>query len=167
MAGRKTSYKKSYVAQAREACAMGGFSNAKLGRLFGVTKNTIWKWRKKYRDFDAACKLGFEDFAIDEARSSLTKLVKGYSFTEVTKEAVTNKQTGQTLMFETKRVRKHVQPSINAVKIVLDRFDAEQATQQAGGELSDLIAEIDGVTRSLTPTERGLLPEDGDAACPA
>jgi len=29
MAGRKTSYKKSYVAQAREACAMGGFSNAK------------------------------------------------------------------------------------------------------------------------------------------
>lgn len=167
MAGRKTSYKKSYVTQAREACAMGGFSNAKLGRLFGVTKNTIWKWRKKYPDFDSACKQGFEDFAIDEARGSLMKLVKGFSFTEVTKEAVTNKLTGQTLMFETKRVRKHVQPSINAVKIVLDRFDAEQATQQTGGELSDLIAEIDGVTRSLTPTERGLLPEDGDAACPA
>ncbi|KAF1077654.1 hypothetical protein [Halodesulfovibrio sp. MK-HDV] len=167
MAGRKTSYKKSYVAQAREACAMGGFSNAKLGRLFGVTKNTIWKWRKKYPDFDAACKQGFEDFAIDEARGSLMKLVKGFSFTEVTKEAVTNKLTGQTLMLETKRVRKHVQPSVNAVKIVMDRVDAEQATQQTSGELSDLIAEIDGVTRSLTPTERGLLPEDGDAACPA
>ena len=162
MAGRKSPYKKSYVAQAREACAMGGFSNAKLGKLFGVTKNTIWKWRQKHPDFDAACKEGFESFAMDEARGALGKLVKGYSYSETTKEARLNPKTGEVSMQETKRVRKHVQPSINAVKIVLDRFDREQEQQQSGGELSDLIAELDGNTRTFSASD--LLPEPEEVA---
>lgn len=161
MAGRKTLFKKSYVAQAREACAMGGFSNAKLGRLFGVSKSTVWNWRQTYTEFDAACREGFESFAVNEAQGSLTKLVKGYSFTEVTKEAVKlSKDPLQTEMRETKRVRKHVQPNINAVKVILDRYDREKEQQQSGGELSDLIAEIDGTTRTLASEQCELLPDD-------
>ena len=166
MAGRKSPYKKSYVAQAREACAMGGFSNAKLGKLFGVTKNTIWKWRQKHPDFDAACREGFESFAAEEARSSLIKLTKGFTYTEVTKEAVRDKQTGQVAMEETKRVRKMVVPNMNAVRMVFERCDREQEQQQSGGELSDLIAELDGNTRSFSspPERNGLFPECDGAA---
>lgn len=165
MAGRKTAYRKSYVKQAREACAMGNFSLVQLGRLFGVSKTTVWEWQQKYPEFDEACKGGYQDYAVAEARSSLTKLVKGFSFTEVTKEGVTNKQTGQTLMVETKRVRKQVHPNINAVKLILERHDAAKQQQQSGGDLSDLIAELDGTTRTLSPVECGLFPEsDGVGA---
>lgn len=165
MAGRKTRYKKSYADIAREACAMGGFSYAKLGRLFKVSKTTVWDWRQKYPEFDEACRGGYADYAVEEARNSLTKLVKGFSYTEVTQEAVTNKQTKQTVMMETKRVRKQVQPNINAVKLILERYDIEKQQQETSGELSDLIAELDGTTRTLAPAECELLPEsDGVGA---
>lgn len=163
MAGRKTAYRKIYAKQAREACAMGNFSLAQLGRLFGVDKSTVWKWRQKHPEFDEACTAGYENYAVAEARGSLTKLVKGYSVTEVTKEAVRDKQTGTVEMQETKRVRKHVQPSINAVKIVLDRYDRVKEQQQASGELSDLIAELDGTTRTLDIPSSELFSEYNEA----
>ncbi|MEZ6852102.1 hypothetical protein [Halodesulfovibrio aestuarii] len=167
MAGRKTAYRKSYAKQAREACAMGNFSLVQLGRLFGVSKTTVWEWRQKYSEFDEACNGGYEDFALETARGSLLKLTKGFNYTEVTKEAVHNKKTGEVVMQETKRVRKMVVPNINAIRTVFDRADREQAQQQSSGELSDLIAEIDGHSRALTPAERGLFPEDGEAPCEA
>lgn len=166
MAGRKSSYRKSYAKQAREACAMGNFTLAQLARLFGVSKTTIWDWRQKHEEFDAACAGGCDDFALETARSSLLKLTKGFSYTEVTKEAVLNKLTKTTEMRETKRVRKMVVPNINAIKTVFDRAEREQA-QQGSGELSDLIADLDGNTRTLTPAERGLVPDGEEAECQA
>lgn len=162
MAGRKTAYRKSYVKQAREACALGGFSNAKLGKLFGVSKTTVWEWRKKYPEFDEACRSGYEEYAVTEAHNALTKLVKGYSYTEVTQEAVKDIDTGEMVMRETKRVRKHVQSSPSAAKLIFELAERRQGrTQQQGsGELSDLIAELDGNSRKLAPSELFSQPED-------
>ncbi|MCT4627903.1 hypothetical protein [Halodesulfovibrio sp.] len=167
MAGRKTAYRKSYVKQAREACAIGGFSNGKLGKLFGVSKTTVWEWRQKYPEFDEACRGGYEEYAVTEAHKALTKLVKGYSYTEVTQEAVKDSKTGQIVMQETKRVRKHVQSSPSAAKLIVELAERRQGRtqQQGGGELSDLIANLDGNSRKLASSE--LFSEPEESSCQA
>ena len=165
MAGRKTAYRKSFVHQAREACAMGNFTLVQLGRLFGVSKTTVWEWRRKHPEFNAACASGYNDFAVETAQGSLIKLAKGFEYTEVTKEAVRNKRTGEVSMEETKRVRKKVTPNINAIRTVFERAEREQVQQQGGGELADLIADLDGHSRTLAPSE--LFTESEDASCEA
>ncbi|MCT4626982.1 hypothetical protein [Halodesulfovibrio sp.] len=165
MAGRKTAYRKNYAKQAREACAMGNFTLAQLGRLFGVSKTTVWEWRQKHPEFDAACAGGYNDFALETAHGSLIKLAKGFNYTEVTKEAVKDKKTGDVSMEETKRVRKMVTPNINAIRTVFERVEREQQQQQGGGELADLIADLDGHSRTLAPSE--LFTESEDASCEA
>ena len=76
--GRASLYNKAYAAQAKVACAEAGFSAAKLGKLFGVGKQTVLDWRAKHAEFDSACREGLREFEITVVEASLYKRAKGY-----------------------------------------------------------------------------------------
>jgi hypothetical protein len=57
--GAPTKYKHEYCSAVIE-CMKHGKSLAAFAAQVGVGREVVWKWRKKYVDFDNACRLGIE-----------------------------------------------------------------------------------------------------------
>ncbi|QNA86979.1 helix-turn-helix domain-containing protein [Sphingomonas sp. So64.6b] len=54
---RPSTFKPDYVRQVRELYAQG-FADRELAEVFGVARNTIFRWRAAYPDFAEATRLG-------------------------------------------------------------------------------------------------------------
>ena len=153
--GRKSAYRKEFDDMAKMACAKGGFSDALLAKLFGVSKSTVILWRGKHEAFAEACQEGKDIFAVSVAEDALLKRVKGYRYTEDTyhplalsgdentgermgglEEAGTD-ESGTGKMVLVKRVRKSVLPDVAAIRFLLvnrsrERWAERQSTELAG-----------------------------------
>ncbi|MGF1689077.1 hypothetical protein L4C36_20740 [Photobacterium japonica] len=75
----KTVWRDSFVDEARQAVLIGCTSNYALSRYFGVSHNTIKKWREKYPEFD---------IAIDRAGKSLLSEVASQMLLSATEHKV-------------------------------------------------------------------------------
>lgn len=158
--GRKSRYRPEYADQAKLACAEGGFTDAKLAKLFGVSKATVVLWRQTHEEFAAACRDGKDAFAVATAEESLLKRVKGYSYFEDTFKPVfaldDGDEDGAQLPPEgltvatdrlilVKRVKRHVTPDVGAQRFVLTNLArnrwAERQKAEVTGEL--------GITHSV------------------
>ena len=73
LGGRPTDYDDSYVHMAYVACVEGGFTDLKLGKLFKVTKQTIYNWQRAHPEFKAAIIEGKDEFDVMHAEQSLLK----------------------------------------------------------------------------------------------
>ena len=113
-AGRKTKYYKGYAKQAEVACREGGFTDAKLAKLFDVAKSTITLWKKIHDEFSVSIKKGKDDYDSMNVEDCLMKKCLGFNFTEVTREPVKDKTTGVASMQITKQVTKFVVPDTTA-----------------------------------------------------
>jgi transposase len=113
-AGRPTQYDPKYAEQAYVACAEMGASDLKLAKLFGVSKATITNWKRDHDEFLASIKKGREEWDNAEIEKSLGVRARGYKFTETTKEARTDPETGETKLVTTKKVTKQVPPDTTA-----------------------------------------------------
>ena len=100
-AGAKTKYYKKYAKMAEVACREGGFTDLKLSKLFSVSKATITNWKKNFPEFLASLKKGKDDWDSEKVKNSLLKRATGFSFTEITRRAITKKdQTGDIIKDE-------------------------------------------------------------------
>lgn len=54
---RPTKFKEEYVEQAEKLIALG-LSQRDLAVFFGVDEDTIWRWKKRHKDFAEAIKRG-------------------------------------------------------------------------------------------------------------
>ncbi|XPV77727.1 MAG: helix-turn-helix domain-containing protein [Desulfovibrio sp.] len=143
--GPKPKYDESYVEIGRNAVLDGGFSYAKIGRLFGVSKSTIMRWRRKYPDFDKAISSAQDWYAKDKLVGSLYKLANGYRHTEKTEMLLRDSKgvpildkDGNRQMVEVKRVTKHAAPNFQAIRFGLlnaapDRFKDKQGEDDGNG----------------------------------
>lgn len=84
--GRKTKYSPKYPEQAYQLCAEAGFNNTKLIKFFGISWDTLARWKKKYPELKAMIQKGLDAFAVEVGEKSLLQLVKGGRFKEETKE---------------------------------------------------------------------------------
>lgn len=101
-----------------EAWARNGLTDEQIAHNIGITKSTLYEWKKRFSAFSEALKKGKEVVDI-QVENALLKRALGYSYTEVTKERVIDydPKTGEAIgshMEITKEVTKEVQPDVTA-----------------------------------------------------
>lgn len=101
-----------------EAWARNGLTDEQIAHNIGITKSTLYEWKKRFSAFSEALKKGKEVVDI-QVENALLKRALGYTFTEVTKERVIDydPKTGEAIgshMEITKEVTKEVQPDVTA-----------------------------------------------------
>jgi hypothetical protein len=77
--GRKTTFRREYIDQARVLCEEG-MTDKELARFFGVNKTTIYDWQFAHPEFAEAIKLGKEP-ANDRLERTAYEVAMGYSTT--------------------------------------------------------------------------------------
>lgn len=113
--GRKSKYESHVMPKLLliEAWARDGLTIEQIAANLGVANSTFFDYKNKHSELSEALKRGQEIVDV-EVENALLKRAVGYTYDEVTKEAVTNPKTGETIMVETKRVTKEVQPDVTA-----------------------------------------------------
>ena len=72
--GAPPKYRKDYARQAFVACSEGGFTDAKLAKLFDVTKRTVASWKQDIPEFLHSVKAGKEKYDTELVEESLLKI---------------------------------------------------------------------------------------------
>lgn len=96
-----------------EAWARNGLTDEQIAENIGIRRETLYAWKKDHPNISNALKKGKEIVDI-QVENALLKRALGYSYTETTREAQFNQQTGQYEMAVTKEVTKEVQPDTTA-----------------------------------------------------
>lgn len=102
------------------AWARDGLSNEQIASNMGVAQSTLYEWQKKHLEISEALKTG-KAISDIEVENALFKRATGFSFYEVTQEAVLDKKgkpqfdhDGNQLLVTTKRVKKYQAPDTGA-----------------------------------------------------
>ena len=96
-----------------EGWARDGLIDEQIAKNMGISRSTLNVWKTKYPDISDALKKGKE--VVDrEVENALLKRALGYRYTETTKEAVKDPETGEVKMTVTKEVAKQVSPDTTA-----------------------------------------------------
>lgn len=96
-----------------EGWARDGLIDEQIAKNIGISRSTLSVWKTKYPDISDALKKGKE--VVDrEVENALLKRALGYRYTETTKEAVKDPETGEVKMTVTKEVTKQVSPDTTA-----------------------------------------------------
>lgn len=73
-----------------EGWARDGLTDEQIAKNIGISRETIYAWKKQYPDFSNALKKGKE--VVDrEVENALLKKALGYEYDEVTRERVSMK----------------------------------------------------------------------------
>jgi len=117
--GRKTKYHSHVEPKLLqiEAWTRDGMIQEDIARKLGVAMSSFSEYKNKYPELAEALKKG-QEVADIEVENALFKRALGYRYDEVTREAAKelDQETGEykTVMVETKRVTKEVQPDVTA-----------------------------------------------------
>lgn len=122
-----------------EGWARDGLTDEQIAKNMGIRRETLYAWVKKFPNISNALKRGKE--VVDrQVENALLKRALGYRYDEVTKESVErlNPKTKQpeTVLVETKRVTKEVQPDTTAAIFWLKNRKPEQWRDKKETELS-------------------------------
>lgn len=119
-----------------EGWARDGLTDEQIAQNIGITRSTLYEWKKKHSDISDALKKGKE--VVDRiAENSLFKRVTGYEYEEVTKERIWNEKKGKYELVETKKVTKRQPPDTTAAIFWLknrrpDRWRDKQEVNHSG-----------------------------------
>jgi len=159
---RPSEYKKVYARQAEQLAAEGK-TFSQMARFFGVMPKTLLRWRQENEELETSIARGHKRYQqvqdtlyCREAESSLLRRVKGFSYTETTREerAFPGEEGGEVVTRVVKRVRKRVLPDVGAIKYVLGNRDPERwpkgdAIELDTDPIARLLEQVDGATRHL------------------
>lgn len=96
-----------------EGWARDGLTDEQIAHNMGVRRETLYDWKKKYPNISNALKSGKE--VVDrQVENALFKRAIGYEFEETTRELLTNPETGERELMETKVVTKQQAPDTTA-----------------------------------------------------
>lgn len=128
-----------------EGWARDGLTDEQIAHNMGITKKTIYEWKKKYGDICDSLKRGKE--VVDrEVENALLKRALGYTYNEVTQEA---DEFGELAV--SKVVTKQVSPDVTAQIFWLKNrkpkeWRDKQEVEHSGGITNTIL--------NLTPEER-------------
>jgi hypothetical protein len=140
--GAPTKYEDRFADMAYVACKEGGFTDAKLAKLFGVCRATISNWKVEHPEFLDTVKRGKDFFDCDVVEAALLKISKGFKYKEITQEPTIEKVDGERVITDptlrtTKIVKKTVVPDTRAIQFFLcnrnpDRWKMKNHTELTG-----------------------------------
>uniref|UniRef100_UPI0035A01B42 helix-turn-helix domain-containing protein n=1 Tax=Jeotgalibaca porci TaxID=1868793 RepID=UPI0035A01B42 len=96
-----------------QAWARDGLTDEQLAHNMGITARTLYVWKDKYTQISQALKKGKEVVDI-QVENALLKRALGYSYNEVVRELVLDKETGKHKLEITKTIKKEVVPDTTA-----------------------------------------------------
>lgn len=96
-----------------QAWARDGLTDEQLAHNMGITARTLYVWKDKYAQISHALKKGKEVVDI-QVENALLKRAIGYSYNEVVRERVIDKETGEYKLEITKTIKKEVVPDTTA-----------------------------------------------------
>lgn len=97
-----------------EGWARAGLKDEEIAANIGIQRQTLYTWKKKYKDIDDALKKGRAPLHII-VENALLKRALGYDYEEITQERMLDRKTGEYKMVETKRLKKHMPSDITAI----------------------------------------------------
>lgn len=123
-----------------EGWARDGLTDEQIAKNIGISRKTLYDWKKKHGNICNALKKGKEVVDL-EVENALLKRALGYRYNEVTQERVTVRdEDGNVIgseMVVTKQVTKEVQPDVTAQIFWLknrrpDKWRDKQEVEQSG-----------------------------------
>lgn len=96
-----------------EAWCRDGLTDADIYNNLKISHDSFYTYKKQYSEFSDALKRGKEEVDIT-VENALYKRAMGYSYDEITQEAVTDPKTGKGILVVTKVITKEVQPDTTA-----------------------------------------------------
>lgn len=96
-----------------EGWARDGLTDEQIAHNMGINVATLYVWKKKFDDISETLKRG-KEIVDRQVENALLKRALGYRYKEVTKELVTDKDTGVSELTVTKVVEKEVAPDTTA-----------------------------------------------------
>lgn len=96
-----------------QALARDGATDADIASYIGISRDTLYAWKKKYPDFSDALKRGKEVVDI-EVENALLKRALGYEYEEVTRKMTYAPDGEPTGLAVTKIVTKRERPDVTA-----------------------------------------------------
>ncbi len=123
-------YRPEYDRMAYIACVEGGFTIVKLGKLFGVSKQTIHTWKNENKSFLDSIRQGTDEFNCMTAEKCLLKRITGFRHTEKTQEPKisidVNGDVVEQKMVTTKIVIKSIAPDPTSIIFFLRNRNRER-----------------------------------------
>lgn len=131
-----------------EGWARDGLTDEQISRNMGIAYSTLRSWRDKFSAISAVLKKGKE--VVDrEVENALLKRALGYEYTETTREAVKNPDSGDIEMRVTKEVTKKVVPDTTAQIFWLKNRKPDKWRDKPSYEDTSEIDKLDAILKGL------------------
>lgn len=131
-----------------EGWARDGLTDEQISRNMGIGTTTLYRWKEKFKEIREALKRGKE--VVDrEVENALLKRALGYEYTETTREAVKNPDSGDIEMRITKEVTKKVIPDTTAQIFWLKNRKPDKWRDKPAYEDTSELDKLDAILKGL------------------
>lgn len=131
-----------------EGWARDGLTDEQIAQNMGIAYSTFRSWRDKFSAISAVLKRGKE--VVDrEVENALLKRALGYEYTETTREAVKNQDSGEIEMRVTKEVTKKVVPDTTAQIFWLKNRKPDKWRDKPAYEDTSELDKLDSILKGL------------------
>lgn len=131
-----------------EGWARDGLTDEQIAKNIGITAKTLYEWKNRFRDICESLKRGKE--VVDrEVENALLKRALGYEYTETTREAVKDPDTGNVEMRVTKKVTKQVVPDTTAQIFWLKNRKPDKWRDKPAYEDTSELDKLDTILKGL------------------
>ena len=131
-----------------EGWARDGLTDEQISRNMGIGTTTLYRWKDEFEEIRETLKRGKE--VVDrEVESALLKRALGYEYTETTREAVKDPDTGDVEMRVTKKVTKQVVPDTTAQIFWLKNRKPDEWRDKPAYEDTSELDKLDAILKGL------------------
>ena len=131
-----------------EGWARDGLTDEQIAKNMGVSVSTLNNWKNMHPDILESLKRGKE--VVDrQVENALLKRALGYEYTETTREAVKDPDTGDVEMRVTKKVTKQVVPDTTAQIFWLKNRKPDKWRDKPGYEDTSELDKLDAILKGL------------------
>jgi len=134
--GRKPVYSEERVKIITRIIADGG-TYKDAYEAAGISHNVFYNWKNEINEFKEALEKAERDYdenLVNDAKAGLRKLVRGYTYDEVTTETYPDKSGKQ--QTKKKVIQKHIAPNPTAIIFTLTNRDPENWKNRQTNEIS-------------------------------
>ena len=131
-----------------EGWARDGLINEQIAQNIGITATTLYEWKNKFPEISEALKRG-KDVIDRQVENSLLKRALGCEYTETTREAVKDPESGNIEMRVTKEVTKTVIPDTTAQIFWLKNRKPDKWRDKPAYEDTSELDKLDAILKGL------------------
>lgn len=131
-----------------EGWARDGLTDEQISRNIGIGTTTLYRWKDEFEEIRESLKRGKE--VVDrQVENALLKRALGYEYTETTREAVQDPNSGEVKMQVTKKVTKQVAPDTTAQIFWLKNRKPDKWRDKPAYEDTSELDKLDTILKGL------------------